>query len=60
MEETDAVRKGQVIIPHGFGLNYNGKIHGINVNLLTKNTDRDPLAGTPYHRYIPCRVEECN
>jgi len=26
MEETDAVRKGQVIIPHGFGLNYNGKI----------------------------------
>ena len=36
------------------------KIHEINVDLLTKNTDRDPLAGTPHHRYIPCRVEECD
>lgn len=47
---------GMVLIPHGFGLNYMGRIHGINVNNLTKNTHRDPI-GTPVHRYVPCRLE---
>jgi anaerobic selenocysteine-containing dehydrogenase len=46
-----------VIIPHGFGLVYEGQEQGVNVNRLTRNTHRDPLAGTPLHRYVPCRVE---
>jgi hypothetical protein len=45
-----------VLIPHGFGLNYDGQVYGINVNRLTKNTHRDPI-GTPLHRFVPCRVE---
>jgi len=57
VEATEATRKGQVIIPHGFGLVYNGVKYGANVNRLTKNTHRDRIAGTPIHRYIPCRVE---
>ena len=57
LEITPATRKGQVIIPHGFGMNYEGKTHGANVNRLTKNTYRDKLAGTPLHRYVRCRVE---
>jgi anaerobic selenocysteine-containing dehydrogenase len=57
-EVTDATRKGQVLIPHGFGLVQNGKAYGVNVNRLTKNTYRDPLAATPLHRYVPCRVEK--
>jgi len=56
MEITEQVRKGTVLIPHGFGLNYDGEVYGINVNNLTKNTHRDPL-GTPLHRFVPCRVE---
>jgi len=56
LELTDQVRPGMVLIPHGFGLIYNGEVYGINVNRLTKNTHRDPL-GTPLHRYVPCRVE---
>jgi anaerobic selenocysteine-containing dehydrogenase len=56
LQITDQVRPGSVLIPHGFGLIYGGKIHGINVNRLTKNTHRDPL-GTPLHRFVPCRVE---
>lgn len=56
-EVTDATRKGQVIIPHGFGLVYNGVMYGTNVNRLTKNTHRDPFAATPLHRYVPCRLE---
>ena len=56
VEITDETRKGQVIIPHGFGLVYNGVKYGANVNRLTKNTNRD-FVGTPIHRYVPCRVE---
>jgi anaerobic selenocysteine-containing dehydrogenase len=56
VEVTEAARKGQVIIPHGFGLVYDGVKYGANVNRLTKNTHRDQF-GTPIHRYVPCRVE---
>jgi anaerobic selenocysteine-containing dehydrogenase len=58
LEITDEARKGQVLIPHGFGLRYCGEVHGINVNRLTKNTHRDRLAATPLHRYVRCRVEK--
>jgi anaerobic selenocysteine-containing dehydrogenase len=57
LEVTDSVRKGMVIIPHGFGLIYNNEVYGVNINRLTKNTHRDKLAATPLHRYVPCRVE---
>jgi len=56
VEVTEDARKGQVIIPHGFGLVYNGVKFGANVNRLAKNTNRD-FVGTPMHRYVPCRVE---
>jgi anaerobic selenocysteine-containing dehydrogenase len=56
VEVTEDAREGQVIIPHGFGLVYNGAKYGANVNRLTKNTHRDQF-GTPMHRYVPCRVE---
>ena len=56
VEVTEDARKGQVIVPHGFGLVYNGVKYGANVNRLAKNTNRDQF-GTPMHRYIPCRVE---
>ncbi len=56
VEVTEDARKGQVIIPHGFGLVYDGVKYGANVNRLTKNTNRD-FVGTPMHRYVPCRVE---
>lgn len=56
LEVSDQIRKGMVLIPHGFGLVYDGKTYGVNVNYLTKNTHRDFL-GTPIHRFVPCRVE---
>ncbi len=56
LEVTDTARPGHVAIPHGFGLVYAGQVYGVNVNRLTKNTNRDFL-GTPMHRYVPCRVE---
>ena len=57
LEVTQSARPGQVVLPHGFGLVYQGKRYGLNVNQLTRNTHRDPLVGTPLHRYVPCRVE---
>ncbi|HMK35596.1 MAG TPA: molybdopterin-dependent oxidoreductase [Desulfomonilaceae bacterium] len=57
LELDDNCHPGQVVIPHGFGLIHDGKEFGINVNRLTKNTHRDPLAATPLHRFVPCRVE---
>lgn len=56
LEITDTAHKGHVVIPHGFGMVYNGVKYGANVNRLTKNTNRDQF-GTPLHRYVPCRVE---
>lgn len=56
LETTDSARPGHVVIPHGFGMVYEGRVYGANVNRLTKNTHRDSLAATPLHRYVPCRV----
>ena len=56
LEVTETARKGHVVIPHGFGMVYNGVKYGANVNRLTKNRHRDQF-GTPMHRYVPCRVE---
>jgi anaerobic selenocysteine-containing dehydrogenase len=58
LEVTDSTCPSLVILPHGFGLNYNGKVYGVNANSLTKNTHRDQIVGTPLHRYIPCRIEK--
>lgn len=57
IEISNGVVKGTALIPHGFGQIYDGRKYGINVNRLTKNTNRDPL-GTPLHRYVPCRIEK--
>ena len=56
LKVTQTARPGQVIMPHGFGLIFQGEKHGPNVNRLTKNTHRDRLAGTPLHSYVRCRV----
>jgi anaerobic selenocysteine-containing dehydrogenase len=56
LQITNTTRPGMVVMPHGFGLVFQGETYGANVNRLTKNTNRDRLAGTPLHGYVPCRV----
>ncbi len=58
LEIDPTMRPGYMMIPHGFGLVHQGKKHGANANRLAKNTHRDPIAATPLHRYIRCRVEK--
>ena len=57
LEIDPTTRKGYTMIPQGFGLVHDGKTFGANANRIAKNTHRDPIAGTPLHRYIPCRVQ---
>ena len=55
-EVTAACHRGQVVIPHGFGLLHMERVYGVNVNRLASGKHRDRIAATPLHRYIPCRV----
>jgi anaerobic selenocysteine-containing dehydrogenase len=56
VEVSDRPYRGTVSIPHGFGLQHNGQVEGVNVNYLSPAGNRDPLAATPLHKSIPCRV----
>jgi anaerobic selenocysteine-containing dehydrogenase len=55
LEVTEATRPGYLLMPQGFGMTHQGTTVGANANRLA--THRDRLAATPYHRWVPCRVE---
>ena len=62
VEVTDSLRPGHISLPNGLGLSYpdeNGveAVHGVAANELTASEDRDWLAGTPWHKHVPARVE---
>lgn len=61
VEITDTNRQGLVTLPHGYGLEYpdeNGERQrsGARINEMTSSEDMDPVAGTPYHKYVPVRI----
>ena len=60
--EDDAVQKGMVTLPHGYGMLYTDKKGEIKqdgpaINKLTASTDCDPIAKTPYHKHVPVALE---
>jgi anaerobic selenocysteine-containing dehydrogenase len=61
VEVSDCVGRGQVTLPHGYGMAHPGSDGkrsrtGAHINELTAAEDRDPVAGTPYHKFIPVRL----
>jgi anaerobic selenocysteine-containing dehydrogenase len=61
-EIDDSLHRGQVALPHGFGMSvpdgHGGRVtHGPRINLITDATDRDPIAGTPHHKDVSVRLE---
>jgi anaerobic selenocysteine-containing dehydrogenase len=59
----DSVREGQLALPHGYGQSYPAKDgerlnNGPRVNVLTNSENRDPIAGTPYHKHVAVRLEK--
>ncbi|MFI5396163.1 MAG: molybdopterin-dependent oxidoreductase [Candidatus Binatia bacterium] len=62
IEITDTMQPGHVSLPNGLGVDYplDGgprAIAGVPPNELTAAEDRDPFAGTPWHKYVPARIE---
>ena len=57
VEVSDTMRPGHVSLPNGLGLSGDGAAHGVAPNELTSGADRDPIAGTPWHKHVPARVE---
>lgn len=53
---------GHVSLPNGQGLDVIGpdgevRRHGVALNELTDYRWRDPVVGTPWHKYVPARIE---
>lgn len=57
----DGMRRGNVSLPHGYGQAYPAgdgerRVCGPRINELTDAQSRDPIAGTPFHKYVPVRL----
>jgi anaerobic selenocysteine-containing dehydrogenase len=53
----DAVRRGVVTLPHGYGMRYDGGAPtGPELNRLTSSAHHDPIARTPFHKFVPVRI----
>lgn len=62
VELHEGSRRGHVSRPNGQGLDVAGpegtrRRHGVAVNELTDYRWRDPVVGTPWHKYVPARIE---
>jgi anaerobic selenocysteine-containing dehydrogenase len=62
VEVTDMMQPGHISLPNGEGMDYTprdggGHRLGVPPNSLTGSADRDFLAGTPWHKHVPARVE---
>jgi anaerobic selenocysteine-containing dehydrogenase len=61
VEVYDGMQPGHVSLPNGLGLDHpEGEqrvVTGVAPNELTASEDRDPWAGTPWHKSVPARVE---
>ncbi|MBX9607782.1 MAG: molybdopterin-dependent oxidoreductase [Gammaproteobacteria bacterium] len=60
-QADDGLRRGYVVLPHGYGQAYPGadgerRVAGPRINHLTDAAWRDPIAGTPYHKHVPVRL----
>ncbi len=62
IELSDAMQPGHVSLPNGHGIDYrdaDGVLHrkGVSLNELTDTESRDVIAGTPWHKHVPLRIE---
>lgn len=64
VEVNDSMRCGHVSLPNGLGLSYpsgvetgDDSVTGAAPNELTAAEDRDRFVGTPWHKFVPARIE---
>ena len=57
IEIDDALRRGVVTLPHGYGVSFqNSKPIGPPVNRLTSISHCEPFSRTPFHKYVPAAI----
>ncbi len=62
VEVSDTLLPGHITLPNGLGLDFpdvhgTSAVRGVAVNELTSSAHRDWLAGTPWHKHVPARLE---
>jgi formate dehydrogenase len=62
VEVTDAMLPGHASLPNGYGVRATGAdgrpaTAGVAPNDLTSSDWRDDVAGTPWHKHVPARIE---
>ncbi len=59
VEISPMMRPGHISLPNGLGLTHTPGDDAVGVapNELTSSDHRDPIAGTPYHKHVPARLE---
>ncbi len=62
VEISEMMMGGHASLPNGYGLDFtdaNGRteVSGVAPNALTASAWRDDIAGTPWHKHVPARVE---
>ena len=58
VEVSDTMQPGHISLPNGYGLSHPDEdAVGVAPNELTGLDRRDPIAGTPWHKNVPARVE---
>ncbi len=58
VELDTGMRRGVVSLPHGYGMRYQGgAAAGPALNLITARTHCDPWTRTPFHKYLPVRIQ---
>ena len=58
VEVDDSVRRGVVTLPHGYGMRYKDSAPlGPEINRITASAECDPWSRTPYHKYVPVRIQ---
>lgn len=58
VELSDRMQRGHVSLPNGQGTDFpDADDASIRVNELTRIEDRDAFAGTPWHKFVPVRIE---
>lgn len=58
VEVSPMMRAGHISLPNGLGVTEHpdAVVVGVSPNELTTSDHRDPVAGTPYHKYVPARL----
>ena len=62
VEINETMQPGYISLPNGYGLSYSpaggdSEVVGVPPNQLTSTVWRDSIAGTPWHKHVPAKLE---